>query len=112
MQDDLHLSVCCGTLIELFGVESMQVKPLSLVVCPCRGTLLHQGERLALAAFCISEAGFIGPIAQLDPAGIGGTTQPKPPARRSCQRGLDPGTGSSGNQPDRVPFVRECSVSH
>lgn len=47
----LHLSVRYGTLIELFGGESKQGKPLSLVVRPSWGTLLPQGERLALAAF-------------------------------------------------------------
>lgn len=41
-----------------------------------------------------------------------GKMKSEPQARRSSQRGLDPGTGGCVSQPIRVPLDRKCSVSH
>lgn len=41
-----------------------------------------------------------------------GKMKSEPQARRSSQRGLDPGTGGCVSQRIRVPLDTECSVSH
>lgn len=78
--------------------------------CPAKGQPLQESSGVFLLALTVESSSCV-PRHDLA-LSESGKMKSEPQARRSSQRGLDPGTGGCVSQRIRVPLDTECSVSH